>query len=94
MRITRDGFAVLRPGFLGGYEVIGVGFDSIGAIRDANWRDNQCSVPDARYFDHRPDWLIVEAKVTVTYTAADRDGARQKNARLLATRAMREIGVG
>lgn len=66
-RVTREGAAVLRPSPGDKqFTVIGVGFDSIGAIRDANWRDNQCRVPDARYFDENPDWVIVSCTITVT----------------------------
>lgn len=71
LRVTRDGVAVLRPEYgTKNFVVIGVGYDSIGAVRDANWRDNQCRVPDARYYDENPNWVFANVKVSVTADAA------------------------
>lgn len=57
MRPARDGR---------GFEVIGVGFDSIGAYRDANWAVNQCRVPDTEALRENPQWICVDARITVT----------------------------
>jgi hypothetical protein len=78
----RDGVAVLRPEFgTSGFEIIGVGFDAIGAIRDANWRDNECRVPDARYYDKNPDWIIANCRVRVAVDAASiNEGIRKRDA--------------
>lgn len=91
-RITAKGVAVMRPKIGRGYEVIGVGFDVLGAIRDANWRDNECRVPDARYLDERPDWITVEAKITVSIDPDAITAGVAKHARFHADRASRRSG--
>ncbi|MEQ7884124.1 hypothetical protein [Xanthomonas hortorum] len=81
-RVTRPGKAVMRPAWDGrSFEVIGVGFDAIGAYRDANWAANQCRVPDTESLRENPQWICVDAKITVTVDAAAVDrGVAQRDA--------------
>lgn len=78
-RLSQQGVVVLDPEFGNkNFRIIGVGFDSIGAIRDANWRDNQCRVPDARYFDENPQWVLAKCRLAVHVSAADIAEGMQK----------------